>query len=139
MLDVNYIAGFLDGEGCFTIIKTARQRAHPVIEVANTDILVMQLLYHTLESWGIHCYLYKRLGRRENQQDSWELRINNMDDIHTICVILKDKLVTKQQQAAILAEFTGLRMIEGRQGNVFTERQKELRRNIQELNKRGNL
>ncbi len=140
MLTVEYIAGFMDGEGSFYLCEDKRKnckRFKPHISIANTNELVMQLIGHTLRSWCIDCVVRYQKPQRAGWKHQYVLAINSQESIYLLCGILVKKLVVKQHNAELLLEFTMLRKIEGERGRQFYKREVEIYEEMLVLNKRG--
>ena len=56
-MDIRYIAGFFDGEGCITAVEVKRNSVVVSCRVSNTDIRVLKTF---LNKFGGHIYTDKR-------------------------------------------------------------------------------
>jgi len=139
MLSIDYIAGLFDGEGCFWLgaVSNARSTHRPAIEIKNTHEGIIILVKHTLELWGIRPRMHRIVYSNRRCKPIYELNIDKIHDINVLCVVLKNKLVIKQECARLLAEFTMLRLLEGRNGKHHCRREEEIYQEMRILNRRG--
>lgn len=80
-----YIAGFIDGEGCFTIViskhKTKKlgldARLHFQIEVRSDDLEILQHIQETLDCGNIYHLSYERYGWHPHV----ELKVSSFPEI----------------------------------------------------------
>jgi hypothetical protein len=81
----DYVSGFIDGEGCFTIViskhKTKRlgvdARLHFQIEVRDDDREIIENIQETLDCGHIYCLSYERYGWHPHV----ELKVSSLREI----------------------------------------------------------
>lgn len=81
----NYVAGFIDGEGCFTIViskHTTKRlgvdaRLHFQIEVRDDDRKIIEDIQETLDCGRIYTLSYKRYGWNPHV----ELKVSSLSEI----------------------------------------------------------
>lgn len=95
ILPGNYIAGFIDGEGCFTITisKHASKklgldaRIHFQIEVRADDLEILQSIQETLDCGKIYFLSYERYGWHPHV----ELKVSSFQEIVTKLIPFLEK------------------------------------------------
>ena len=133
-----YIAGFLDGEGCFSIAKCdGRQRSHARVTVANTDQNVLLFIQYKLKDFDIESRISSNMHRcRGHEKQCWALEINN-SCIGKLCLLLRPYLIVKHNQAEIVSKFVDLRNKEGKYGCNYGLEEELLYKQLKLLNHRG--
>ncbi len=111
--EIGWMAGFLDGEGCFTITKQKRKdRAtpyyRPVVSVTNTDQRGLQVFSE--------CYGGKVQAVKEKRKDRFGVKWANpfiwvcpVSSLPRLLEEVTPQLRMKGEQAAVLAEFLRVR------------------------------
>jgi transposase-like protein len=138
-----YIAGILDGEGTFSIYEDKHSwgkrspRIFPEISVNNTN---KDLIYLLVKDFGFRyrgCHYNDRLP---NRKKLYRASIRRFIDVETMLQHVSALLIIKRKQAEILKRFIQLRKTKLKHGvktKDYGEEEKELIRQIRELNKRG--
>lgn len=108
-IDLSYIAGFVDGEGCITIIKTEARREQktpeykPYVHIANTDKKVLELIQKEIGG-----RLNKVTSKQHTKNNQWKqsycLTWSNQKAFK-VCKQLHKYLVTKRKDAEIVMEY----------------------------------
>ena len=136
----DYIAGFIDGEGCITIHKGKPRRKsleyQPLFVLANTKRIILDEIRLHLNN----CPMYKQVRPQyTHRNDCYYLRLYNYN-VYNLCKLLKNKLVLKRKQAEIIMQFYDKNNSTiGRSGLSQSEvnRREELYLQIRKLNKKG--
>ena len=142
-INLDYIAGFFDGEGCISITKRAQRKENrspeykPVVVVSNIN---REVLIFFKELFGGYVYLDRRpksVKIRPNQRPLYRWVIMNTG-AYNFCKKMKDKLFLKRKNAEVLIEFydSGKYLSKVNKVNEL-KRRNELYLKIRELNKRG--
>jgi len=98
-LNVNYVAGFFDGEGCFSIrIKKSNNcrlgvQIYPIIAIGNYDKGIIFSLKDFLGVGHVRC---ERVGRIKDKT-LWMLMIENVEDCKRVAEVLDGKLIAKKR------------------------------------------
>jgi len=103
-LSLEYIAGFMDGEGTFTIVKHTSSadgylRFNVSVTVGSTYKPVLEGIIETIGVGKI--YNVKQMVNKR----FYSLEFRKRSDVITICQALIPFLVEKRQQAEVLLEF----------------------------------
>ena len=94
--ELAYFAGIIDGEGCFTLRRSKRQRFGALsLQVGNTDVLLMQWIH---AHFGGSLNLEQR--RQAKHQSVWRW-IAASADLETLLQRLIPYLITKKRQAEL--------------------------------------
>jgi len=106
MIDANYIVGISDGEGCFYIVLTERDKTkHPrahvhakthfYIKLREDDLSVLQGIQHFL-GYG---FIYFQKEKRKNHQPCYRFEVNsNADKLKLIDFFTKHPLQSPKKQ-----------------------------------------
>lgn len=101
-----WLAGILDGEGCFCIFTTnGRSSYGATVCVGATD----RRMADTTFSWTGLGKVYCRKPQDKKYRSYWEWRISNSVDILALLAKVSPYLVIKQKQAKLLVKFCTLR------------------------------
>ncbi len=139
MLSIDYIAGFVDGEGCITLAapSTKTDCYIPKILITNTNFEILRALAYTLELWNIEFKLSATAHKNRKRKICYILVIQKQESVYSFCNELRTRLKVKQRQAEILVEYITLRHIEGKYGKCHLLRRNELFAEMKMLNKKG--
>lgn len=135
-----YIAGFLDGEGCFTIYCRRRKTKsgvsipsfEPRIVATNTNKEAMTKI---AEFIGAYITPKMKHPRKSNWNPLWELVIENKATIKRVLENCLPYLIIKRKQAEILLELLSIKRGSGSYDLKLKRREFELYKLISELNK----
>jgi len=138
MLSVEYIAGFIDGEGTITINTNLRSRGIPRVSIVNTNYDVLRLISYTINMWGVSNSIYTDCPKVSSRHKIvHRLQVYDKQAVLTLCEVLLPHLVIKGEHAKIVIDFIKRRRMEGRQGTTFKELEKAMITRIRGLNRRG--
>ena len=125
---MDYIAGFFDGEACFTISTSIDKKAlavgrfpiivSPRISITQSDVSgnVLEII-KTFLGMG-HVYYHTRHKRIRNGRKVKEItfRIYRRDDLKKIIKLLEDKVIVKKRQLNLLNE--ALNLLKNKRENI---------------------
>jgi hypothetical protein len=130
--DLAWAAGFIDGEGCFTVHLHTSGILSAVLSADNTKIAPIQALK---EMFGGKVTLSRKATERTAAAYRWQV---NGHTAATVSVLVLPFLRVKQEQAAIIAQFGALTGIQGRAVPLENlQRRVALKAQIEVLNRRG--
>lgn len=132
--EISYIAGFLDGEGCFTICKHKRGNEYyfrPVIAVCNTNRDVIEFIAKKFGGM-----FQKTKPSKRGHRDRWQWSTENREKIIKICEMLIPHLIIKKRQAELLKRWCEL-SIETNTMDNSNEEMRKIYEEIKKLNARG--
>jgi len=102
LVDVPYIAGLVDGEGCLTISRHSPTYRHvPMVVVNMTSYDVLAWLAERL---GTKVFVHQRRADNPNHSPTWQVKIGGMRAIK-LCQRMRPYLRVKHLQADIFIEF----------------------------------
>lgn len=136
-IQIGYIAGLLDGEGCIRIRSNGKNGNGVVsVHIASTDLNVLQNLQQ-LTSLG---FIYQSRKKKYKASVaralySWEF---SPKDAFTLLMLVKEHLIIKKDQAELAIKFQELVNMDKRkptQDNL--DKRIELASNIQSLKRKG--
>jgi len=105
-LDLRYLAGFIDGEGCIGIAKTkngmakGRPRYFPFIAIVNSNLGILKIIKHMYPKGRKIIEIKKTLGHKK----IYNLRIDGNELINILEDIMP-YLIDKKRQAELVLEF----------------------------------
>lgn len=129
-LQIAYIAGFFDGEGC--ISGDVKQGLRVVID--NTDLQVLQHIGSILQELGISCAISEKKTFKPQHSRSFRLWFSTYANRKRFLELVQDHLIVKKFQCRL-----ALAWIYSRKGRrtTITEQQKNWIRAIKWLNQGG--
>ena len=111
-IDLNYIAGFFDGEGCARATKVGackykdgkerRRLWKPMIDVSNTNEEVIREIHDFLKIGKVYVHHNKH---NPKIKDQWRLCIWGYKDIIQFCDLIMEKTVVKKEILKLVREF----------------------------------
>lgn len=120
LVDIGWLAGFIDGEGSFYFNKAKkwRQEGHvwvPRIKVANTDYPTLEQVKRILTDHGFAFYVEERQQKTFNVQGKrnkpyWQVQIYGPKRCLKFCIWIAPYLFTKRREAEVVAEYCRLRL-----------------------------
>jgi len=110
VISLDYIAGFIDGEGCIGIsMLTKRENLTfcPKITICNTDKIVLiniqKFLHEKFNTGGSLSLDCKH--KKGKWKDAWVLCFGSKADLITLCTAIKSLLLIKAKQAQLILDF----------------------------------
>jgi len=137
-ITLEYIAGFVDGEGTFTICKSGENCYTARFSLPNTDLKILEDIQ---KYFNIEMRMHKFGGKDPKRKTVYQLQTQSIQDAKYIAGTLMEHLRVKKEQAKIILEYPkGRAHMVGNRNIVnipLKAKQKELRDRIVKLNKRG--
>ena len=139
--DLAWLAGIIDGEGCFSIfINNRNDAANPSISasltITNSNCLLLNRCREILDSLKIKYYYHDPKNGHQHGRRVMRIKVKNYSSLKCLIELLLPFLVGKIDQAKIILEFVSLAKQRGR---LKYEERVGLMNNIKELNQRGHL
>ncbi|HZN10903.1 MAG TPA: hypothetical protein VFC61_04445 [Blastocatellia bacterium] len=140
-VDLAWLAGIIDGEGCFSIYSVTRKDASDPspsanLTITNSNCLLLGRCREILDDLNIK-YLYHdpkngcQLGRRVMR-----IRVKNYSSMRRLIEMILPFLVGKADQARVMLDFVSLA---GQRGKLSLQDRAKLMDRIRELNRHGHL
>ena len=126
MLSLDYVAGYIDGEGCITILYWQDKRRlnkkfngyefRPYFGVHTKDLDVIKQLSPFFDSYGIHTstYLNRHPTSLRKYEPTHKIDCVNWDNIAKICNLLKPHVIAKKEVMKLFLEAYSIRKSPGR-------------------------
>jgi len=134
MSELQYLAGFFDGEGCISIHRHQDKKTKrgyvlvPRITVANTR----QEVVEWFKPFG---FSVRRTKNGKNSKDVYRIELERLSVIQRFLQELSPFLRLKKKQADLLLEFCSSRLED--KTYCYTQRELKIRDELSELNMRG--
>ena len=143
--DLAYLAGALDGEGCFTVARKADVRYKkwgyaysPAIYFTNTNEAFIARVCEILDGQNVHGHIVARKQPGGINKDYYVVTVGRLADIKTLLDVLSPWLVAKKGQAQLLYRFVSGRLAKNaekwKSQNPYTEEEISLVQQIRALN-----
>ena len=129
-----YIAGFVDGEGCFSIHKHQDKRIKkgytyfPKFTICNTDKNTLKLIQKELGG-----RIFVSTKEHHKTKCTYNLAIQDLKTIKEAIDKISAFLILKKKQAGIMLEYCKIR----KENKNYSEKEEKLYQEIKKLNKRG--
>jgi intein/homing endonuclease len=145
-IDTAYFGGIMDGEGCFTLglssKKNGTKQINPTIQVTNTNQIILDFVLEFLSKFNIthHVKWYQPTQRCKPYAT---IAIHRRESMQKFLQIILPYLRGKKRQAELMLEYVNRRIEVSNtaQRNTnswrYEERDWEIARQIQALNKKG--
>jgi hypothetical protein len=140
-VDLAWLAGIVDGEGCFSIFINNRKDAfNPSISanltITNSNCLLLARCKEILDALEIKYFYHDPKNGHQLGRKVMRVRIKNYSSLRRLIELMLPFLVGKAEQAKITLEFVSLA---GQRGKLKYEDRSKLMNRIKELNQRGHL
>jgi len=147
ILSVEYLAGFIDGEGYIGITfqrkkethyQSASARYHPYLIITNNNYEILNDIKNFIGSGHIY-----KLSRSYNHKQGFQYKLTELESLKRILDLIQPYLKIKQKQCELLLTFIDLRknakIITGRgyRGVTSYTTEEEIYQKLLSLNKRG--
>jgi hypothetical protein len=140
-VDLAWLAGIIDGEGCFCIFTNSRKDAmKPSISanlsITNSNCLLLNRCREILDALEIK-YLYQdpKNGRQRGRR-VMRIKIKNYSSLQRIIELTLPFFVGKAEQAKLVLEFVSLA---GERGKLRYDDRAKFMSKVQELNQHGHV
>jgi hypothetical protein len=140
-VDLAWLAGIIDGEGCFSIYSVTRKDANTPspsanLTITNSNHLLLARCKEILDELNIK-YLYNdpKNGHQRGRR-VMRIRVKNFSSMRILIELLLPFLVGKADQAKVMLEFVSLA---GQRGGLSLQGRTELMNRIKGLNQHGHL
>jgi len=145
-IDLAYLAGALDGEGCFTIARKADKRYKqwgysysPMIYFTNTNADFIARISEILDAFGISGHIMTRKQpMKTGNKDYYVISIGRFSSISKLLDLILPFLVAKKGQAKLLNRFVKVRLEKNHEKyksqNPYTDEEISLVQQIRTLN-----
>ncbi len=140
-VDLAWLAGIIDGEGCFTIFSVNRSDAvNPSpsanITITNSNCLLLNRCKEILDEFEIKYFYHDPKNGHQQGRKVMRIRVKNYSSLRRLIELVLPFLVGKIEQARVMLEFVSLA---GQRGKLELNERTELMNRIKELNRRGHL
>ena len=108
-----YLAGLMDGEGCFTINLIRARKSTPrykaTIQFTNTDVNLVNFFIDFCKKRNLVTYTRVRTGNKR-RRDCYDVKITSLKSMKTFCEMIIPHLIGKKSEAEIVLKFINSRM-----------------------------
>jgi hypothetical protein len=140
-VDLAWLAGVIDGEGCFTIYSVTRKDAvtpspSANLTITNSNRLLLDRCREILDELNIKYLYHDPKNGHQRGRRVMRIRVKNYSSIQRLIELILPFLVGKVDQANVMLEFVSLA---GQRGKLSLEDRTELMNRIKTLNQQGHL
>ena len=139
IVDLAYLAGIIDGEGCITFIKHKHEHNsrgyiyEPKLEITNTNEDLINRCLKCMPKQATKVYQDDK--RKDYYKRCWSIRLQQYDSLLSFLKQIQPYLVAKQKQADMMIQYLESKIT--RRYGKYTAKDIELAESIRKLNKRG--
>lgn len=138
---LEWLAGFVDGEGSFNIHqvrcgKNGDHGYHPWFTLGGTHPATLEYVKSILDEWEIACHISWSQDKRTNRRALWRIQITGLKRVERWLQVITPHLFTKYEQAALLLQFTELRLANPGWRRGLSEEEKALVPQLIMMNRR---
>lgn len=140
-VDLAWLAGIIDGEGCFSIYTNVRSDAEnssisASLTITNSNKLLIDRCMEILDSLDVKYYYHDPKNGHQVGRRVMRIRIKNYSSLKTLVELLTPYLIGKIDQAEIFSEFVNLA---GQRGKLKYEERTQMMNKVKKLNQHGHL
>ena len=135
MINKQYLAGFIDGEGYLSVLTHKDSRTsrgytlHPIINISGSEKDVLDEINRLVKG---------RIRTKQKQKGCkkvYDIQIQDLEGIKNCLKVISPYLLIKKEQATLLIEFVNLRIKNKNKG--YSNRELEISKIFKTINKRG--
>jgi len=124
-VDIAWLAGFIDGEGCIDFQKAyahrlTNNRIRPRLRISNTHIDTLNTVTRIMDSMRAGQNVGWRTPQNAKWRKSWDVDISGFKRMHRFLIQITPYLHTKKVQAEAMLDFINSRM-ERSQKELYSE------------------
>jgi len=124
---LDWIAGFIDGEGNLSLYKHNQQKVYvPRLIITNTHKDTVLLISTTLKEYGIGNYIRTTKKRSPKHKTRYDICVVGMKRMNKLLNLITHKLFLKRKQAEIIRDFINYRLLVGK-GKHYDEKEASYR------------
>jgi len=119
---VEYIAGLIDGDGCFSLhfrsSKTSKNgRYTPQLMLINTNKEIIKRYCSVLKNNGIGFHVNFRLAGTTTNRRRWDIVVSGVKRCEKACQLIEPYLETKKEQCQLLNQYCKHRLLNPKEEN----------------------
>lgn len=114
-MNFDYIAAFIDGEGCFPIANT-KCHYHPRISISQNTKYVLEEIQMFLKRHSIKSTLYEEISKKRGNK-WYNLRIQDRKSLSIFCDYLDGRMFVKSKQLLVLKRLLQIKCGHKTRGN----------------------
>ena len=124
-MNLDYVAGFFDGEACFTISLSEEKaecrfpiKVSPRISITQSDVSnnVLEIIKTFLGMGHVYYHTRSKPARDGHKKEEINFRIYRREDLKKLIKLLEDKVIVKKRQIDLLKE--ALDLLKNKQENI---------------------
>ncbi len=140
-VDLAWLAGIIDGEGCFSIYSVTRIDAvmpspSANLTITNSNRLLLDRCKKIFDELNIKYLYHDPKNGHQRGRRVMRIRVKNYSSMRKLIELILPFLVGKRDQASVMLEFVSRA---GERGKLSFDARTELMNRIKELNQRGHL
>ena len=110
ILDIGYLLGMIDGEGCYQLEQDGRGHFYPSFTLGNTDERIILKSKGILENLGVGCWIWTPKFHGKQQRPMLRLYVKGIKRMKHFLDIFTQYNHAKLDRANILKEYCELRL-----------------------------
>jgi len=141
-VELAYLAGIIDGEGCITIEKNGNRRKNglgghsPSIVITNTNASLIEHCVKIIEKAG--CIPYVKIQIRNNGwKNCYWITVKGIERVGRMIPIIRPYLFAKQAQLRLIERFIESRKTRGMKTVEYNEDELGIIAQVHQANQRG--
>jgi hypothetical protein len=140
-VDLAWLAGIIDGEGCFSIYSVTRKDADipspsANLTITNSNRLLLGRCKEILDELNIKYLYHDPKNGHQQGRKVMRIRVKNYSSMQSLIELILPFLVGKAEQARVMLDFVSLA---GQRGKLSLQERTVLMNKIKGLNQHGHL
>jgi hypothetical protein len=140
-VDLAWLAGIIDGEGCFTIYSVKRKDANSPspsanLTITNSNCLLLERCREILDELDIKYLYHDPKNGHQQGRKVMRIRVKNYSSLRKLIELLLPFLIGKRDQALVMLQFVSLA---GQRGKLNLQDRTELMNRVKKLNQHGHI
>ncbi len=135
-VDLDWLAGIYEAEGSFSLIFDYRNQAAFEIQIANTNLIIIDKIARNLVNIYCAYHFSERNGKKDHHKKLWYIRIRGFKRCNRFLYKMKGRWMSPRniKRTSLMSEFIDLRLRQDLR-DPYSDRQRQIVQAMRDLNR----
>ena len=105
MLDLAWLAGIVDGEGCFCAKRQAKNAMHLRLRIEATSTAMIDRIAEILDAWNVGYRRQRPTMRGKSTRPATRIEVDRKGELLRLLELLEPMVVVKHPELAVAREY----------------------------------